>query len=181
MGHKAQGTGPIPPIADRAGKLGFVQRAFTATTEATPEKLFEVVGDIGTYPHWLDVVSEVDPTEEGEAWLITLRARVGPFARSKRLRMVRTVHDPADEGKAAVARFERQETDGKEHSNWVLAARVEPTNGDLAGNNGAPDHRSLVTLDLSYEGSMWSGLLDGVLGSAADRATAKLQDYVKTR
>ncbi len=148
-----------------------MQRAFSATTEATPEALFDVVGDIRTYPHWLDVVSDVAPADQADAWLVTLKARVGPFARSKRLRMVRTVHEPAKNGQPASVRFERQEVDGREHSDWVLAARVNPV-GETEGG-------SEVTLDLSYDGTMWSGLLDGVLGAAANRAVSQLQAYVR--
>ncbi len=137
---------------------------------ATPAELFAVVGDISTYPEWLDVVSHVEATEESDAWLVTLKARVGPFSRSKRLRMVRTIHDP---GSVSEVRFERREIDGKEHSDWVLAATVQPAEG------GDPTQRSTVSLELDYDGAMWSGLLDGVLGAAADRATAKLQAYVR--
>ena len=38
--------------------------------------------------------SRSSPTTAGPAWRVELRARVGPFARSKQLRMVRTVHEP---------------------------------------------------------------------------------------
>ena len=116
-----------------------MQRAFSATTEATPEALFDVVGDIRTYPHWLDVVSDVAPADQADAWLVTLKARVGPFARSKRLRMVRTVHEPAKGGQPASVRFERQEVDGREHSDWVRDVAWSPNVGlrhDLVASGG---------------------------------------------
>lgn len=142
-----------------------MRKAFSAPTLATPDDLFAVVSDLGTYPHWLDLVQAAEPGGDPGAWLVTLRASVGPLARSKRLRMVRTV----DDGQAV--RFERQELDGRDHSTWVLAARVSPLAGD------GPE-RSEVALELRYDGALWSNLLEGVLGSAADRATERLQAYV---
>lgn len=160
------------------GHNELVQKVFSATTAATPDDLFDVVADLETYPHWLDVVDSVDRTDGDDAWIVTLRARVGPFARSKRLRMVR-IDQPAAQGSEQAGgtksvRFERQEVDGKEHSAWDLAANVSDLGSDAAG-----DAKSTVELDLKYDGGMWSGMLDGVLDAAADRATAKLQDYVR--
>lgn len=150
-----------------------MQQAFTATTEATPDELFAVVGDLTTYPHWLDLVDAVAPDGESgssQGWIVTLKARVGPFSRSKRLRMIRTVHEqPA-------VRFERQELDGRDHSAWVLEAVVSPVGLDTT----AKSRGSELALSLRYDGSMWSGLLDGVLDSAAARATERLRTYVKT-
>lgn len=181
------GLSPIRPDtlwSSHIRQNGVVHKEFSATTEATPDDLFGVVSDLETYPHWLDVVDSVDQTDQPDAWIVTLRARVGPFARSKRLRMVRTVNTegptPVESpdvdkttGTTTVTRsvrFERQEVDGKNHSAWTLAADVGPLSGD--------HNLSEVTLDLEYEGAMWSGLLDGVLDAAADRATKKLQSYV---
>lgn len=150
-----------------------MHKAFSAITDASPEDLFAVVSDLETYPHWLDVVDAVERIDDQDAWIVTLRARVGPFARSKRLRMVRTVLTDGSaepDGSTRSVRFERAETDGKDHSAWTLAADVSPTD--------AEDGRSAVVLDLQYEGAMWSGMLDGVLDAAADRATKKLQSYV---
>ncbi len=152
-----------------------MDRAFTALTEAEPEHLYAVLADLATYPNWLAITDRVEPEPsgspetldvEGPAWSVTLRARIGPLSRSKRLRMVRTVAD------GTRVRFERQELDGRDHSPWVLEARV-------AGVDDEP-YRSEAQLELSYGGSMWSGLLDGVLDSAATNATNKLQDYVAT-
>jgi len=146
-----------------------VDRAFSAHTEAEPDDLYQVVADLGTYPDWLGLVDAVEPIDgpEGDvepAWSVTLRARIGPFARSKRLRMVRTVDD------GHRVRFERRELDGRNHSPWTLAAEVRP----LDRGPG----RSEVRLHLRYGGSMWSGLLDGALQAAADDATERLQAYL---
>lgn len=140
-----------------------MHKAFSATTDATPDELFAVVGDLGTYPDWLDVVDSVEETDDPNAWIVTLKARVGPFSRSKRLRMVRT--EPVGRS----VRFVRHETDGKSHSAWNLSADVTEL-----------ETGSDVALDLEYGGAMWTGLLDGVLDAAADRATDRLRQYLQS-
>jgi len=156
-----------------------VRQAFTAETAATPQDLFAVVSDLGTYPHWLDVVDAAEEVPDTpETWVVTLKARVGPFARSKRLRMVRT------ELTETSVRFDRQELDGKDHSRWTLEAAVgdapapQGTGSGGGRGDGGAGMASEVQLSLEYDGAMWSGLLDGVLNAAADRATKKLQAYV---
>jgi len=149
-----------------------VEQVFSAPTEADEDHLYQVVADLGTYPDWLEMVSRAEPAAPAPdrpdevAWSVTLRARLGPLARSKRLRMVRTVAD------GRVVRFERQELDDREHSSWVLSAKVGPL------SEGS--WRSQVTVDLRYGGSLWSGLLDAVLQHAAEDATERLQAYVAT-
>jgi ribosome-associated toxin RatA of RatAB toxin-antitoxin module len=145
-----------------------VHRTATTVTSADAADLFGIVADLATYPKWMDLVTRTEPAEPhpgdgGAAWLITLRARVGPFARSKRLRMVRTVHEPAQR-----VRFERHEVDGRHHSSWILDTTV----GEAPGG-------SEVTMSLRYDGSMWSGLLEAVLGSQIDTAIPRLQDHVE--
>lgn len=151
-----------------------MQRAFSAPTGADQAELYRVVSDLATYPEWLELVDRVEPEPVGDgdgdgepAYLVTLRARIGPLARSKRLRMVRTVAD------GRRVRFERRELDGRDHSAWVLSAEVGPRDDE--------PHRSEVTVDLRYDGSLWSGLLDAVLQSAADDASERLQSYVAAR
>ena len=62
----------------------------TATVEAPVgvEKLFAAVADLATYPQWLSIVHQVTVEPVGSdgmsAWLVELRGKVGPFARSKR-------------------------------------------------------------------------------------------------
>ena len=60
------------------------------------EKLFEYISDLKNYESWLEMVHSVTPVGQDAAsssdtktWTVELRARLGPFARSKRLRMVR--------------------------------------------------------------------------------------------
>ena len=150
-----------------------MERTATTVTSADVADLYAIVADLVTYPEWMDLVTRAepadpDPGDDGPAWLVTLRARVGPFARSKRLRMVRTVHGPSER-----VRFERREVDGRQHSSWVLDAAVSDADTAEAGTG------SQVTMRLRYDGSMWSGLLDAVLGSQIETAIPKLQGHVE--
>lgn len=108
--------------------------------------LFALVDELTDYPSWMSLthrVAHAAADSDGRpAWDVELRARVGPFARSKRLRMVRTQHDLGE----ATARFERVETDGRHHSPWVLVASVVPvTDG------------SRLDMHLHYGGALWTG------------------------
>ncbi len=135
-----------------------------------PEEVFAWVEDLARYPAWMGLVHRVQaepPHGEGApaAWLIELRGRVGPFARSKRLRMVRTSLE-----RPVSVRFERQEVDGRRHSAWVLDARVAAL--DPGGSAGEAE-RSRLEMSLQYEGRWWSPMLERVLmdeiASARDR------------
>ncbi|MEX0768329.1 MAG: hypothetical protein WD029_07650, partial [Microthrixaceae bacterium] len=93
------------------------------------------------------------------AWSVELRAQLGVLRRSKRLRMIRTLVEAP-----RLARFERQELDGRAHSDWVLEAQVEPT--------GVAD--CLLTMSLHYGGSMWVPLLDRLLAEEIERSRGRL-------
>ncbi len=142
-----------------------MHQTVTAPVAATPARVAAIVGDLGTYPDWLDLVTSAEPTDgDRPTWLVTIRAKVGPFARSKKLRMVRTVADEVDDG--ATYRFERQELDGRDHSSWTLDASVS---GD--------GHASTVVMDLRYEGALWTAPLEPILGSFIDGAGPDLEAY----
>ncbi len=144
-----------------------MRREYWAETEASPDGLFAVVGELTTYSEWLDVVDAVEPDTDGNgsAWIVTLRARIGPLSRSKRLRMV-----SVPQGAPYHARFERCELDGKNHSTWVFEVAVDPLD--------RPPLASRAKLELTYDGSLWSGMLDGVLDAAAEKATDNLRRYI---
>lgn len=130
----------------------------------SPETLFPWVEDLGRYPQWLDLVPRSDAVpgedgDEGPAWAVDLRARMGPLARSKRLRMVRTLHRSPE-----VARFERREHDGREHSAWILQATVEAS-GKKA---------SRLTMHLHYGGAMFGPLLERKLHDEVARCRPRL-------
>ena len=120
--------------------------------------VWAVVADLGTYPGWLDIVPRADPADDG-SWTVDLRARLGPFARSKRLRMVRTT---AREPEVAV--FEREELDGRQHSAWVLRAEVAATGDDA----------SRLTMRMHYGGSLFGPVLERLLGDTIERSRPRL-------
>jgi hypothetical protein len=128
-----------------------------------PAALFPWIDDLARYPEWLDIVPRADAADPhaddvGPAWSVDLRGRLGPFARAKRLRMVRTAHD-ADRH----ARFERVEHDGRDHSPWVLDAEIAP-----AGDGSA------LTMRLHYGGRLWMPALDRLLTDEIERSRPRL-------
>lgn len=142
--------------------------------DCTPGTLFEWVGSLDTYDRWLEIVPRTAPADAiegdpGPAWQVTLRGRLGPLARSKRLRMVRTAHRPPADGEPGVAVFERRETDGRDHAAWRLTANVEAT----------PTGSRLV-MDLHYGGSLWVPLLDRVLTGEIEASRRRLRALVET-
>ncbi len=144
-----------------------MHQTVTAPVAAPVDCVAQILGDLATYPDWLELVTEaVSSGSAGDhpAWLVTIRAKVGPFARSKKLRMVCTAHDTVDA--MSMFRFERQETDGRDHSPWTLDASVAP------GGTG-----STVTMDLRYGGRLWTAPLEPILGSFIDDAGPGLEAY----
>lgn len=128
--------------------------------QCDPDRLYRLVSDLTDYPAWMLLTHRVEADVRGTdglaAWNVELRARVGPFARSKRLRMVRTVHD----GAARRVRFERVEIDGRRHSAWVLNACVVSApvaSPPGAGQPGAGQHDSRLEMELHYGGALWTG------------------------
>ena len=122
-----------------------------------PAHVFALVQDLTRYPEWLDIVPKVVPAGDG-SWQVDLRGRIGPFARSKRLRMVRSRHEPP-----TTVRFERAESDGRQHSPWILDATVEPR-GD----------GSRLTMHLHYGGGLFGPVLEKVLGDEIERSRPRL-------
>lgn len=135
-----------------------------------PERAFALVDDLSVYPTWMDLVhdvEELDPTGGLRTWNVELQAQVGPFARSKRLRMVRVVHDP----RRRVV-FERAEVDGKRHSPWILSAALDPESSEESGPAGATTR---LTMTLTYGGNLWTGaVLQRVLDDHVERGAAAL-------
>jgi hypothetical protein len=132
------------------------------------KQLFELVDDLSTYPQWNGLVhsAEREPGDE-PVWNVELRARLGPLARSKRLRMVRTVRD-AD---TFAVTFERDEEDGRNHSPWVLAATISERDG-----------LSTLVMDLHYGGSLWTGgALERVLADQITSGRERLLELLATR
>lgn len=133
-----------------------------------PDELFGWVDDLSRYPAWLGIVERAEPAptapgDPGPAWVVDLAARVGPFSRSKRLRMVRTQVDPP----RRVA-FARRELDGRDHGVWELTAAVEPVGADA----------SRLEMRLHYGGRLWGPVLEPVLGEEIERSRLRLLDLV---
>lgn len=148
-----------------------MDRTITADIAAPAAPVAKIVGNLETYPEWLELVTEAnqavaEDADEGPAWVITLRAKIGPFSRSKRLRMVRTATGPTGHV------FERREVDGRDHSSWVMSANVHP-----GGANADAQDSSCVEITLSYGGSLWSGALESVLGSVLNNAGERLSEF----
>ncbi|MGD9702416.1 MAG: SRPBCC family protein [Acidimicrobiia bacterium] len=136
----------------------------------TPEELFGWVDDLADYPSWMRLAHRVDATEPdeelddgGPAWQVELRARLGPLARSKRLRMVRTRLEPGE-----LVVFERRETDRRRHSSWVLTARTLPSGSG-----------SRLHVHLHYGGGLWTGgVLERALADEIERGRERLIELV---
>jgi len=122
-----------------------------------PDELFAWVSDLERYPEWLEIVTSARPAGDG-SWAVDLRAKLGPLARTKRLRMVRT---HVDEPSSVV--FERAELDGRDHSPWRLTA-------DVAGDaNG-----STLVMHLSYGGGLFGPVIERVLRDEIERSRPRL-------
>jgi carbon monoxide dehydrogenase subunit G len=129
----------------------------TVDVPAAVEVVRPFVEDLASYPTWLPMVHNVSALTS-DAWSVELRAKVGVFARSKMLRMRRTINEEN------IIVFERDEEDGRQHSPWVMRVSIIPS---ASGTN--------VTIDLSYGGTLWSaGILDRVLASQVDAGKAGL-------
>lgn len=136
-------------------------------TAAGAEALFTWVEDLTRYPEWLGLVSRARPVEahdddEGPAWSVDLRARLGPLARAKRLRMARTVHDAPNR-----VTFERREQDGRQHSPWIL--RAEVTESEVG---------SRLVMHLHYGGGLFGPVLEKLLRDEIDRSRPRLAALV---
>ena len=109
------------------------------------EKLFDYVADLANYSSWLEFVHKVElvgeSTETDTTWLVEVRAKLGGLARSKRLRITRTL---CEHPKVVV--FERREQDSRRHSEWILRATVSQT------ATGAK-----LETNLHYSGNLFTG------------------------
>ena len=121
------------------------------------------MSDLAAYTQWLDIVyraeADNEKNDEDAVWNVQLRGKVGPFARSKNLRMVRTVNIA---GSRVV--FERKELDGRSHSSWVLTADISPKG---EGSN--------VAVHLHYGGTLFTGgVLERLLADQITRGQQRL-------
>lgn len=152
--------------------MSIVDLSATMQAPCPVDVLFGEVEDLARYPDWLGIVMRAEPAPADggaadasrRAWLVELRGRIGPLARSKRLRMVRTHYEPGRR-----VRFEREEIDGRHHSPWVLEATVSPVN----------DEASQLEMALHYGGSFGGGLIEKLLADEIDASRTRLADRVR--
>ena len=139
-----------------------------ARLASTADAVFGEISDLTTYPEWLGIVRSV--RVDGDGWLVDIGARLGPVWRTKRVRMVRAECRPPK-----LVRFERQERDGKSHSDWVLTGEVE-VDGGPDGN----EPPTMLTMHVHYGGAMWLPLLDRVLAEEIRRGGRRLAARLRT-
>ena len=133
----------------------------TADLPCPPERVFAEIDDLADFPRWMGLVHSVEPVADS-VWLVELRARVGPFARSKRLRMRRVDLDAPRR-----VRFERDENDGRRHGEWVLDVVVESI-----------DAGSRLVMTLNYSGRLWSSVVERVLNDEIEASKVRLRNLV---
>lgn len=126
-------------------------------------RLHLAMSDLAAYTQWLDIVyraeADNENNDEDAVWNVQLRGKVGPFARSKNLRMVRTVNIA---GSRVV--FERKELDGRSHSAWVLTADIS-----------SKGEGSTVAVHLHYGGTLFTGgVLERLLADQITRGQQRL-------
>ena len=128
------------------------------------ELAFTALSDLTNYAQWLSFIDKATPVgdEDGKnCWVVTLRARIGPFSRLKKLRMVRIISVPEQE-----IEFSRSETDGRNHSDWNLNVRIKST-GDTS---------CMISLSVNYSGGFWSKPLNNIFFDEVEKGTKRLQE-----
>ncbi|MEZ5139083.1 MAG: SRPBCC family protein [Acidimicrobiales bacterium] len=128
----------------------------------SPERLFSFVDDLARYPAWNGLVTRAEPAGDG-SWAVDLRGKLGPLARTKRLRMVRVEHR-----RPHLVRFERAERDGRDHSAWCLTAAVDPVI-----DAGQPEAARL-RMTLQYGGGLFQPVVERLLRDEIDRSRERL-------
>jgi hypothetical protein len=124
-------------------------------------KILPFIDDLAQYPSWMGLVHTV--ISEGEdVWQVELRGKIGPFARSKRLRMIQV-----ETSEPHHIRFERQENDGRSHSDWVLDAQVTEVGS-----------ASTLNMTLQYSGRLFSSVVERALHDEIETSKQRLRKLV---
>ena len=125
------------------------------------KELLPFIEDLAQYPSWMGLVHTVVPEGEG-VWQVELRGKIGPFARSKRLRMIQV-----ETSEPHHIRFERQENDGRSHSDWVLDAQVTEVGS-----------ASTLNMTLRYSGRLFSSVVERALHDEIEASKQRLRELV---
>lgn len=136
------------------------EKSFSVELAAEPDTVRPFIVDLSRYPSWNPLVHDASAAGD-DLWNVELRAKVGPFARSKRLRMRRTLATDRE------VIFERDEGDGRRHSPWVLRGEIVPTSTG-----------TVVTMHMRYGGSLWGPVLESVLADKVEAAREGLRRVV---
>lgn len=144
------------------------------TTPAAPSRVLALVDDLGVYPQWMPLVHRAEPVVGvADAWNVELRAKVGPFARSKKLRMVRSAYEHtegAERGDVARIVFERRETDQRQHAMWRLTATVTAANSAVGGAE--------LVMRLHYDGRLFVSVVEAILRQNIDAGRVRLAELL---
>lgn len=135
-------------------------------TPAVPAAVIDYVAELDKYPQWMALVHSAtrDHSAAEPAWNVELRAKVGPFARSKRLRMVRTTFEQGDTSRIV---FERRETDGRQHAAWRLDVVVQREAGGTH-----------LTMHLHYDGRFFVSVVEAILQQNIDASRKRLGELL---
>ena len=140
-----------------------MKTAVSVSLGSSVERVFDYLCDLNSYSEIIPLVHEVVPSvAAGErVWDVELRAKVGPFARSKRLRMTRSVCEPYER-----IVFVRDESDGRDHADWTLTVNVD----------GAQSMCNLEII-LEYGGRLWTaGVMERILHENIEEGTRRLTE-----
>ncbi|MEY3616327.1 MAG: hypothetical protein RLZZ518_1330 [Actinomycetota bacterium] len=144
-------------------------------TPASPQQVLGFVDALDNYPQWMSLVHSAVRVADATTptWLVELRAKVGPFARSKRLRMERTTYDivgvaAASTGGVGRIVFERRENDGRQHAAWRLEVIV------TAAGDGATN----LVMHLHYDGKLFVSVVEAILQQNIDAGRSKLGELL---
>ncbi len=144
------------------------------TTPAAPSRVLALVDDLGVYPQWMPLVHRAEPiVGVADAWNVELRAKVGPFARSKKLRMVRSAYERtegAERGDVARIVFERREIDERQHAMWRLTATVTSANSAAGGAE--------LVMHLHYDGRLFVSVVEAILRQNIDAGRVRLAELL---
>ena len=164
------------------------------TTSASVEAVLAHVDDLAAYPKWMSLVHSARRVADApeSTWNVELRASVGPFARSKRLRLVRTAYDHGDAtlgtthgGDVRRIVFERRETDGRTHAMWRLTVVVTGGGVNAGTMPTAPTVPTAATgggtnlvMQLHYDGRFFVGVVESILQQHIDAGRKRLSELL---